>query len=355
MVVTKDPHMSFVAEDSKGNRQTVYNDETYLHNYPFTFEAPFSNQPVPQTITVTLFNMTKEHKNFYKKGMHCWINFNWGKDVKKIAEGYITSTGKLNNDGVTDSKVITFSEGTNYSNVKARSLKMKKTEKKSGHKTIKVTEKGHYKTQRYSKPTVEEYKRGPKKGQKHVVNHWAYRKVWVKPKTVNKRVKTRDIKTKYVNRTYRAGTSFRQIIEGIASQSGIKIDRIDLQKNDSIKKPYTAKGKPLSLIKYWAKKAKSEMTYEGSKLVIVNPKAPRHTWYEIDDKDLIQVPSESESSEDNKNQDTWEIVTPLIPEITTNTGIVMNSKYLKGKFYCKSGQHSFDGESPQTQMSLVKV
>ena len=86
MIVTKDPHMEFVAVDSKGHKQIGYNDETYEHNYPFTFEIPFTNDPVPSTFTTTIFNLTEQHKDFYKEGMHCWINFNWGKDTKKIAE-----------------------------------------------------------------------------------------------------------------------------------------------------------------------------------------------------------------------------------------------------------------------------
>ncbi len=355
MIVAKDPHMEFVAVDKKGHQQVVYNDETYQHNYPFTFEIPFSDQPVPQTLTVTLFNMTKEHKEFYKKGFHCWINFNWGKSAKKIGEGYISSIAKASNDGVNDSKTLNITEGTNYTNVKARTLKLKKEKNVNRFKSVKVTEKGHWKDERYSKASIETYKRGPKKGQKHVVHHWAHRKVWVKPKTKTKRIKTRATKTYYVNRTYRKGTSYRKVIEGIAGQAGIKIDKIDLAENGTLKKAYTAKGKPLTLLNYWAKRCKSKMTYELGKLVIVNPKANKRTWFVIDDKDLIQIPSEGETNEANEGSANWEIVTPLIPDVTTNTGIIMQSKFLKGKFYVKAGQHSFDGSNAQTQCTLVKI
>lgn len=355
MIVTKDPHMEFVAVDSDGHKQIVYNNETYQHNYPFTFEIPFSDQPVPQTSTVTLFNMTQEHKDFYKKGLHCWINFNWGDSPKKIGEGYISSVAKASNDGVTDSKTLSFTEGTNYTNVKARTLRMKKKKEVNHSKTVKVTEKGHWENKRYSQPSVEVYKRGPKKGQKHTVHHWAHRKVWVKPKTKNKRIKTRATKTYYVNKVFRKGTSYKKVIEGIASQTGIKIDKIDLAKNGTLKKAYTAKGKPLNLLNYWAKKCKSKMTYEQGKLVIINPKASKRTWFVIDDKDLIQVPSEGETNEANEGDANWEIITPLIPDVTTNVGIIMDSKFLKGKFYVKAGQHSFDGENAQTQCTLVKI
>lgn len=355
MIITRDPHMRFVAEDDKGHKQIVYNDETYGHNYPFTFECPFSDQAVPQTNTVVLINLTKQHRAFYKKGMHCWVDFNWGKEPKKIAEGFINGDSKFNSDGVTDQTTITFTEGTNYSNVKARAMRIKKTKKVNHYKTITVTEKGHFEEKRVSAPFIETYKRGPKKGQKHVVHHWQKKKVWVKPKTKKKRVKTRAQKAYFANITFRKGTSYKKIIQSVAAQAGIKIDKLDLTKNDTIKKSYTAKGKPLALLKYWAKRAKSEMTYERGKLVIINPNAPKHTWYKIDDKDLMQVPAENEASDDKKGAVTWEIVTPLIPDVTTNTGIIMNSKYLKGKFYCKGGSHTFDGESPKTQVSLVKI
>lgn len=94
------------------------------------------------------------------------------------------------------------------------------------------------------------------------------------------------------------------------------------------------------------------MFYERGKLVIVNPNSKKNTWFVIDDKDLIQVPSQND---DDKNGTTWQIVTPLVPEITVNTGIIMNSKFLEGKFVVKSGQHSFDGESPQTQCTIAAV
>lgn len=354
-IVTKDPRMEFVAVDKKGRKQIVYNNETYMHNYPFTFEIPFSDQPVPQSCTATFYNMTKKHKDFYRKGMHCWINFSWGSTPKKIVEGYISSIAKASNDGTTDSKSITFTEGTNYNNVKARKLRLKKHKEVNHYKSIKVTEKGHFEEKRVSVPSVEVYKEGPKKGQKHVVHHWKKKKVWVKPKTKTKRVKTRATKTYFVNRTYRKGTTYRKVIEGIAGQAQIKIDKIELAKNGSLKKPYTAKGKPLTLLKYWATKCQSKMTYERGKLVIINPKASKRTWFVVDDKDLIQIPAENEANEANEGDATWEIVIPLVPDITTNTGIIMNSKFLKGKYYVKAGQHSFDGESAQTQCTLVKI
>ena len=165
-------------------------------------------------------------------------------------------------------------------------------------------------------------------------------------------MKTRATKTVFVNKTYRKGTTYKKIIQGIASQAKIKIAKIDLAKNSKIKKSYTAKGKPLTLIKDLVKKTGSKMTYVRGKLEIVNPKSKKRTWIEIDDQDLVQPPT---LSEDNEKDNAWEIVTPLIPEITTNVGIHMESKFCKGYYYVKSGQHSFDGDNPQTQSTLVKI
>jgi hypothetical protein len=327
-VITQNPHLWFIVTNSEGKTQTLFNEEKVEHNYPFTFEAPFADLPTPQQNTVTIYNLSNEHSNFYKKGQKAELYFNWGKSKKIIAEGYISKVGRGQNDGVTSTKVITFTEGTDYNNIKAREIRIKKDKKVNKYKTVKKVEAGHFKT----------YKNG--------------KKVWIKAKTKNKRIKTRVTKTILVNKTYRKGTSYERIIKGIASQAGIKLAKIDLAKNPNIKRAYTAKGKPLTLIKQLVKKTGSKMTYIRGKLEIVNPKSSKRTWYVIDDDDLIQPPTENE---DNEGQNTLEILTPLIPEITTNTGIQLKSRFAKGYFYVKSGQHSFDGENPQTQSSLIKI
>lgn len=302
-IVTKDPHSWFVCKDKKGNTQTVYNNERYEHNYPFGFEVNFADIASPQKNTVTIYNMSKEHRQFYKKGMHCYVAFNWGPEKKILAEGYITKIDIPTSDGVTESQQITFTEGTDYNNVKARTLKV------------------------------------------------------AKKKTVNKtkRAKYKATETKYVNKTFPKHTDYKTLIRGIASQAKIKIAKIDLAKNPKIKRPFTAKGKPLSLIQKLVKETGSKMLYERGKLVIINPKTAKRSWFVIDDQDLIQPPSYNEDSDNGKGEGTWEINVPLVPEITTQTGIIMKSKYLKGRYYVKAGQHTFDGENPQTQCSLASL
>ena len=295
-IVTKDPHSWFVCKDKKGNTQTVYNNERYEHNYPFGFEVNFADIASPQKNTVTIYNMSKEHRQFYKKGMYCYVAFNWGPEKKILAEGYITKIDIPTSDGVTESQQITFTEGTDYNNVKARTLKVAK-----------------------------------------------------------KRAKYKATETKYVNKTFPKKTDYKTIIKGVASQAKIRIAKIDLAKNPKVKRPFTAKGKPLSLIQKLVKETGSKMLYERGKLVIINPKTAKRSWFVIDDQDLIQPPSYNEDSDNDKGEGTWEINVPLVPEITTQTGIIMKSKYLKGKYYVKAGQHTFDGENPQTQCSLASL
>lgn len=316
-IVTDNPHMWFVCKNSKGKTQTVYNNEHYKHNYPFSFTVNFADVASPQQNTVTLYNLTKEHRNFYREKQYCYVAFDWGTHRKILAEGFIKTIGKPSSDGVTESFQITFTEGTSYANIEARTLKVTKNSKSHKYITKNIWvpgkyEKGHYK---------------------------------------HKRVKTRATKTRKVNRTFRKGTDYKNLIKGIARQSGIKISKIDLAKNPKLKRAFTAKGKPLNLLKQVVKKTGSSMTYIRGKLEIINPKRAKRTWFEITDQDLIQPPS----SEENDGKRTWEIEIPLVPEITTFVGITMKSKYLKGKYYVKAGHHSFDMESAKTQCSLAKI
>lgn len=354
-IVTKDPHSWFVCKDKSGNTQTVYNDERYEHNYPFGFEVNFADIASPQKNTVTLYNMSKEHRQFYKKGMHCYVAFNWGKEKKILAEGYITKIDIPTSDGVTESQQITFTEGTDYNNVKARTLKVKKKKTVNKTKEVSVTTPGKWVDKAEHYKSKETYKRGPKKGQTHEVGHIRHKKVWQKATTKKRRAKYKATETKYVNKTFPKKTDYKTIIKGVASQAKIKIAKIDLAKNPKVKRPFTAKGKPLSLIQKLVKNTGSKMLYERGKLVIINPKTTKRSWFVIDDQDLIQPPSYNEDSDNDKGEGTWEINVPLVPEITTNTGIIMKSKYLKGKYYVKAGQHTFDGENPQTQCSLASL
>ncbi len=354
-IVTKDPHAWFVAEGDDGT-QTIYNNETLGHDYPFAFQVNFSDTPSPQTNTVTLYNLSKEHKEFYKRKQHCYVAFNWGKEKKILAEGFISKIDMTQHDGVTDTQVISFTEGTDYNNVKARKMKVTKKEKVNKYKTKKVKKPGKWVNHPKHITVTKTYKEGKKKGQKYTVHHLKRHMVYEKGKTVNHRIKYRGTKLKQVNKTYRKGTTYKRLIQGIAAQAGIKIASMKLHKNPSLKKPFTAKGKPLTLIKNVLKKTGSKMTYVRGKLTIFDPENVKRTWFKIDDKDLIEPPSYNEdNTDDDDGKGTWEITVPLVPEITVNTGIIMNSKYLKGKFYVKAGQHTSDGENPQTQCSIVSL
>lgn len=301
----------FGSTNSKKTTQTIYDAEGEDHEYPFAFTVNFADIAKPQTNTVTIYNMSKEHRNFYKKKQKCTLYANYGPDKKMLAEGYISKIDVAQSDGVTTSQVISFVEGTDYSNVSARKLRVKKTRKSKRAKTVRKTVKGK-----------------------------------------KRKVRTRSTRTVYVNRTYRKGTRYKTIIKGIASKAKIKIAKLDLAKDPKIKKAYTARGKPLTLLKQLVKKTGSQITYVRGKLEIINPKSPRRSWIDVDDQILTQPPT---YNTDDDGEGTWEITTPLIPDVTTNVGIHMDSKYLKGYYYVKSGQHVFDGENPQTQCSLAKA
>ncbi len=341
-IKTENPHIWFQAVKSSGQKLTLQSSLDYK-SYPMGFEVNFSSSSTPADNTVTLYNLSDTHQDFFQKDEKCYLYFNWGSSKKLICEGYISKVGIGQSDGVNTTMTLTFTEGTDYSNVAARTLKVSKKVKKNKYKTVTVTIPGKYVRKR------EHYYSINKKGKR--VGHYRYHTVYVKPKTKKKRVKTRVTATTTVNLAFRKGKTYKQIIQGIASQANIKIIKIDLAKNPVMKKSYTAKGKPLTLLAKLAKKCSSVLTYEKGKLVIVNPKAKKKAWITITDKDLINPPTYSEDDTDSSSG-SWEITTPLIPEITTFSGIKMDSEWLSGKFYVSAGQHTFDGDSPQTVCTI---
>lgn len=342
VITTKDPHIWFQVTKSNGQKLTLQSSLA-CESYPMAFEVNFSSSSTPADNTVTLYNLSKTHQDFFKKDDKCCLYFNWGASKKLICEGYISKVGIGQSDGVNTTITLTFTEGADYSNVVARTLKVSKKVQRNRYKTVTVTTPGKYVRKR------EHYYSIDKNGKR--VGHYRYHTVYVKPKTKKKRIKTRVTATTTVNLAFRKGKTYRQIIQGVASQANINIARIDLAKNPIVKKAYTAKGKPLSLLAKQAKECGSVLTYERGKLVIVNPKAKKTSWIEIDGKDLVSPPAYSED-DSGGSYGSWEITMPLIPEITTFSGIKIKSQWLSGNFYVTAGQHTFDGSNPQTVCTI---
>lgn len=339
----KDPHAWFIVKNDAGETQTLLNEEIKDHNYPFGFEVNFSDTPTPAQNTVTIYNMSKDHREFYKKKQKCQLDFNWGAPHKTICEGYLSQIGVNQSDGTTENIVITYTEGVDYSNVEARKLKVINSKKVNHYTTVKKKIPGKYVKKRIHYYTTE-------KGKK--VGHYKYKKEYVKAHYEKKRVKTKVTKNYTVNMTFKKGKTYEQIIKAVIAKSGIKVSKIELHTNSAIKKAFTAKGKPLTVLKDLVKKADSKLLYIRGELQILDPKAKRKSWYVITDDILMSPPT---LDEDSDGVETWEIVTPLIPEVSTLTGIMMQSKYLKGKFFVSAGVHSSDGTNPQTQMSIQSV
>ncbi|MGO2858858.1 hypothetical protein LASUN_12940 [Lentilactobacillus sunkii] len=339
----KDPHAWFVVVDDSGNKQTIYNNEMKDNNYPFAFEVNFSDQPTPAQNTVTIYNMSKEHRDFYHKGNKCELDFNWGSAQKTLCVGYLSEIGVNQSDGTTENLVITYTEGTDYKNVEARKIRVEKKKKVNQYTTVKKKVPGKYVKKRVHYYTTEHGKK---------VGHYKYEKTYQKATYTKKRVKHKATKTFLVNMTFKKGKTLEQIIKAVASKAGIKISKIQLHKNTPIKKAYTASGKPLTVLKSLVSKAESKMLYIRGDLTIMDPKANKRTWFVITDDILMQPPT---MEEDDNGVNTWQLVTPLIPEVSTLTGIIMQSKYLKGKYFVSAGQHSSDGTNPQTQMSIQAI
>lgn len=79
MIITKNPHTWIKVVDEKtGQTLEIMNSESYKHNYTIGFEVNFANSATPQSSTVTFYNLSKEHRDFFKKGAEGLLIFCMG-------------------------------------------------------------------------------------------------------------------------------------------------------------------------------------------------------------------------------------------------------------------------------------
>ncbi|WP_404411709.1 hypothetical protein [Lactiplantibacillus xiangfangensis] len=119
-------HVVEVAVDNGSKKLIIENTNNKLHLAEIHFSLPFSDDPVPNVCTVTIYNLSKVTRAVFKKKAHVSIQAGYKDDVGLLTEGNINKIQPLQWSGVDSAFTFTFIEGTDYSKKKDVSMTFKK-------------------------------------------------------------------------------------------------------------------------------------------------------------------------------------------------------------------------------------
>lgn len=110
--------------DNGSKKLTLENNPT--HMCEIHFSLPFSEDPVPNSCTVTVYNLDKATRAIFKKKVHVIVQAGYTGDVGVLTEGNINKIQPLQWSGTDSQFIFTFIEGTDYSTKKDVSMTFKK-------------------------------------------------------------------------------------------------------------------------------------------------------------------------------------------------------------------------------------
>lgn len=162
---------------------------------------------------------------------------------------------------------------------------------------------------------------------------------------------------KSISASFAKGAKLKTIINRVASKGKVPLEKVDLKNNKAYKKGYTAKGKPLTVLKSLAKAGGSELFLRRGKYYIIQMgKANGYDEHILlttkvkgqhGGTGLIQYPTI------NEDDNTAEIVSLLRYQVSTGSVVQVDDRFLKGTYRVKSGEHAFDGSAFTTTMEVA--
>ncbi|MCL0330535.1 hypothetical protein [Apilactobacillus xinyiensis] len=208
------------------NGQTIDFKAVHTHkSFAIHFNIPFGDSSSSQVCTVSIMNLSKAHRNMFQKGLKVQVFAGYEKDtgLKLISEGAILNINPFTKNDADSEFTFTFSEGQAL--LKAQSSAQKKNTK--------------------SEQLI--------KKQKLVLGKTEAKKFKVKTHTAL---------------SFAPGTNSNVIIRRVASDAGMKIEKLKLPKPKTFKKGYVAKGKPYTVIKKLANASGAQVYERRGKLLI---------------------------------------------------------------------------------------
>ncbi|GGC97963.1 phage protein [Enterococcus wangshanyuanii] len=260
--------------DKSGKNRVLFRaDSGRLDRFEIHMTAPFSDEPTPSEVSVTMYNLSKKSIDFIKKGNPVYIHAGYaGTSHGVITQGTIATLQPTVLSGVDRITTFTFLEGKDYSD----------------HKEVNIT--------------------------------------------------------------FAKGSDANTIIRRVANESGIPISEIKLKNNKVYGSGYTADGQAMSVLEEVAKACDTSIYFRRGQLVIKNFKEGNKERLKLSAATgLISQPTRIE----NGDYSGWSIECLLQHKISTGTAVHIDSKNVKGNFYVKNGQHSYDGSNFTTTCEVV--
>ncbi len=315
MTIPKNPlydRKTYLKVVSGSTLYTLHSGNAKNNDLQIQYDVPFADDGNPSIGTVTIYNLDKTTRNYFKKGVHITLSAGYKTDHGVLAEGNVVTVNQATTDFSTSTFSFTFREGKDYSGTDV----LKTTAAVNTRVKIKVPEKTNKK----------------------------------KLKTA---YKTEKVKKK-VNLSFKKGTKAKTIISQVASKAGIHISSIKLKKNVEYKKGYTVSAKPIEAIKSIAQKCGSSLYYRRGDLMIDDlSKANGYVEHLLltYKSGLIQQPT---FEIDDNGKKVWTLVSLLQYKVSTGSVIQVDTDDLKGTFRVRSGEHQNGGSDSTTTMEVYE-
>lgn len=160
---------------------------------------------------------------------------------------------------------------------------------------------------------------------------------------------TEKLKSNQIQVSFTAGVSARYVLETLSRRANIGVQIVSLRNDKHYDEAYSASGKPIDCMEEVAKYAESSLYYRRGELIVRDINTGYDEYFTLrGSSGLLAYPAREED-------DDWEgysVRSIFNHRFATASIIDINSRYVKGRFRVKSGSHTYDGISAETNLEV---
>lgn len=158
-----------------------------------------------------------------------------------------------------------------------------------------------------------------------------------------------NVKSNQIQVSFTAGVTARYVLETLSRAANIGLQIVSIRNDKTYDEAYSASGKPIDCLEEVAKFAESSLYYRRGELIVRDINAG------YDESFTLSAISGLLSSPSREEDDDWQgysVQSIFNHRFATASIIDISSRYVKGRFRVKSGNHSFDGVSAETNLEV---